>query len=316
MSPATKALPNNIGVFLNISDSNTIGGSSAGAANVISGNNQYGLEILGSSSQSDGNFNFGGTGNLVEGDFIGTDATGARAVPNGTGIYLMYGGANTIGGMTAGARNIISGNAFDGINISYVFTTGSTPGNLVEGDFIGTDATGTHAIPDVNGIDLEDAGSTTIGGTAAGCGQRHLRQCPAMGSSSTNSSSIMGSCILPPPTRSRGTSSAPTRPVGWPCPTAGDGILIEGGTQNTIGGSAAGAGNIIAFNGRSGVGIEPNVVFVNFNFSDFDLISANSIFANGGLGIDLGNDGVTPNNPAGSALGSESCSSPTRCSPR
>ena len=49
---------------------------------------------------------------------------------------------NTIGGTAAGARNVISGNGSDGV----VFIDGSATGNLVAGNYIGTDVTGTMAL--------------------------------------------------------------------------------------------------------------------------------------------------------------------------
>ena len=56
---------------------------------------------------------------MIEGNFIGTDATGTVALPNGAsgfgGIVLLAGENNTIGGMTPAARNLISGNIGDGV---------------------------------------------------------------------------------------------------------------------------------------------------------------------------------------------------------
>ncbi|HEX9332829.1 MAG TPA: hypothetical protein VF896_13125, partial [Anaerolineales bacterium] len=69
---------------------------------------------------------------------------------------------------------------------------------------------------------------------------------------------------------------------------SGNGIGIDGDpTNNTIGGTASGASNTIAFNGANGV-------LLTANTGTGNTISSNSIFANGGLGIDLGDDGVTP----------------------
>ena len=120
-----------VGIDGNASD-NTIGGSTAGARNVISGNGNYGVSIF------DNPFS-----NLVEGDYIGTDVTGTVAVGNGNGVSIdVVGntmGANTIGGITAGARNVISGN-----HLGVVIVEGTT-GSVVEGNYIGTDVSGTLA---------------------------------------------------------------------------------------------------------------------------------------------------------------------------
>src|SRR5262249_17799157 len=117
--------------------------------NVISGNSAAGIDI------------FLGSGNTIQGNRIGTDAAGAVALPNVIGI-LVGAGANTIGGATAGAGNVISGNSTSGILLS-------SGGNLVQGNYIGTDASGTAALGNFNGI-VASASNNTIGGTAAGAG--------------------------------------------------------------------------------------------------------------------------------------------------
>ncbi len=118
--------------------------------------------------------------NLVEGDFIGTDASGTTALPNGEGITMDTGpygagGFNTVGGTTAGAGNVISGNTGTGLLVG--------DSCLVEGNFVGTDITGARALPNGLGIlpaafievfdsdyNTISATSDTIGGTAAGAG--------------------------------------------------------------------------------------------------------------------------------------------------
>ena len=278
----TRALPNAVGIDLFLSKSDTIGGTAAGAGNVISGNTGAGVKLEGLYS-------------LVEGNFIGTDVAGTTAVPDGTGIEVDNSAGTTIGGTTAGAGNVISGNA---TGIDYPSRVGS---NLIEGNFIGTDPTGTRAVPNGVGIHLVGSDFNTIGGTAAGAGNvisGNLGDGVDLFYSSgyighffyiatSDSNTIEGNFIGADPT---GTIAVPN---------AGDGIAIEGGGANTIGGTAAGAGNVIAFNGEAGVGIASMPSSRNVG----NAISGNSIYANGALGIDLDNDGVTPNNPAGSPDG-------------
>ena len=138
--------PNNTTIFP--AQNNTVGGTVPGTGNIISGNNSAGITILGA----------GATGNLAEGNYIGLDVTGSSVLPNvsyGGGIDI-YGGAsdNTIGGTNPGARNIITGNLDNfgvggGVEISGSTQVGPTTyvtgNNLVEGNYIGTDATGTAA---------------------------------------------------------------------------------------------------------------------------------------------------------------------------
>ncbi len=152
----TKPMPNGQGIAIILSPvatngEDTIGGTTAGAGNVISGNLEGGLSVSGSGI---------GAGELVEGNFIGTDVTGTRALGNGIGIDS--GQSDTIGGTTAAARNVISGNGYGGI-----FLDG--PDTLVEGNFIGTDITGTQALPNIDGIEVYGQ-SATIGGATAGAG--------------------------------------------------------------------------------------------------------------------------------------------------
>ena len=109
----------------------------------------------------------GATGNLIEGNFVGTDLTGAAGAANtGSGIQITGGAANnTIGGTDPAARNVVSGNGGHGIWLDGV------TGNLVEGNFAGTSAGGTAAIANgIDGIAVDGGGNNTIGGTAPGAG--------------------------------------------------------------------------------------------------------------------------------------------------
>src|SRR5262249_134501 len=105
-------------------------------------------------------------GNVLEGNWIGLNASGTNLSPNsGDGVFISSGSNNRIGGTTAGAGNVISGNS-DGIGISdsLEFPTG----NVILGNKIGTDVTGTVRLTNGNGIYLSGAFNTTIGGTTAG----------------------------------------------------------------------------------------------------------------------------------------------------
>src|SRR5581483_602967 len=138
--------------------SNTIGGTSAGARNLISCN--------GTSGSDDGVYISGSstTGNVVQGNYIGTDVSGTIDRGNSNNGVGVFNGANfnTIGGTSAGARNIISGNDNHGVSIGDSGTTG----NLVQGNYIGTNASGTAAIGNSNdGVEITaGASSNTIGG--------------------------------------------------------------------------------------------------------------------------------------------------------
>jgi parallel beta-helix repeat protein len=154
------------GVQIRGAANNTIGGITAEARNVISGNNVRGISIQ-------GDVNMGGsdaTGNLVQGNLIGTDVTGTAALGNThDGVVIRGAANNTIGGTTAGARNIVSGNNTGGgrggvsiINHQTLLITGAS-GNLVQGNFIGTDVTGTAALGNGSGgVIIETAANNTL----------------------------------------------------------------------------------------------------------------------------------------------------------
>lgn len=151
------------GVQIRGAANNTIGGITAEARNVISGNDVRGISIQGSVDT---------TGNLVLGNFIGTDITGTVAVGNSQeGVVLRGTPGNTIGGTLPGARNLISGNRGGVLikNIPSLGVTGASQ-NLVEGNFIGTDVTGTANLGNGIGVIIEEASDNTIGGTVSGAG--------------------------------------------------------------------------------------------------------------------------------------------------
>ncbi len=249
---------------LNIASSNnTIGGTISAARNVVSGNDNTGIFSTS-----------GATGNLVQGNFIGTNAAGTGAIGNGTGVATEgqsgNSASNTIGGTAPGARNIISGNHGPGISLG-----GTLTGHLVQGNFIGTDVTGTVALGNASHGVIINFGSAnnTIGGTLPGA--RNLIS--GNGGNGVRSdyhpNAVLGNFI--------GTQVDGVSPLG----NGSNGVLINFTVDNVIGGSASGAGNIIAFNGGAGV------LAVGVS----NPISSNAVFANSGLGIDLDGDGVTPN---------------------
>jgi hypothetical protein len=142
---------------------NTIGGTIAGAGNVIAapGGNNVSVDS-------------GVTGTLIAGNEIGTNAAGTVAL-GGFGLSIVNSSNNTVGGTTPLARNLISGNAGDGLLID-TFSGGlAASGNLVEGNYIGTNAAGTAALPNAaDGIDVFSnsgapmAALNSIGGSVAG----------------------------------------------------------------------------------------------------------------------------------------------------
>jgi hypothetical protein len=105
-----------------------------------------------------------GGGNVLEGNYLGTDVSGTRPLGNGTGM-LIRSSNNTIGGTMAGAGNVIAGNQGEGVVIS------NGTANVLQGNSIGTDPSSTIKLGNGdNGVYLVNASGNTIGGTDAGAG--------------------------------------------------------------------------------------------------------------------------------------------------
>src|SRR5205085_6667833 len=88
----------------------------------------------------------GANGNLIEGNFIGTDPTGTTAVPNTNGgiwVFSNTNNNNTFGGTTPQARNLFSGSGSG--NRAELNVTGAHQNTKVQGNFLGTDVTGTRS---------------------------------------------------------------------------------------------------------------------------------------------------------------------------
>jgi len=155
------------GIFLgNGSSNNTIGGPTDNDRNVISGNGQFPVANL-ATQGSVGVYIYGAntSGNVVQGNYIGTNAAGNDALTNSViGVLISQSSGNTVQG------NLISGNRLVGLEIAGG-AGGTASGNLLQGNLIGTDAGGTRAVPNgLDGIFISDAPNNSIGGTTAGAG--------------------------------------------------------------------------------------------------------------------------------------------------
>ena len=220
----------------------------------------------------------GGTNHVIQGNLIGTNALGTGALPEfQTGIALGHVTTGVqIGGTSAAARNVISGNNHGGIALSNSLNDNTVTNNVIQGNFIGTDVTGTLPLGNGNypGISCT-AWNNTIGGSAAGAGNVIAANATAgISVVYAQGSTIEGNLI--------GTDLTGTIALG----NQGPGITLQ--TDNvTVGGTDPGAGNLIAFNAGTGV-VVTGLVAGN-------AIRGNSIHDNGGIGIDLNGDGATAN---------------------
>ena len=256
----TAASANGGGVVLDVPN-NVVGGGSVSTRNVISGNTGEGVTVFNTSTTG---------GCIVEGNYIGLNAAGTAAIGNGVdGVSWDAVNSGLIGGQTVETRNVISGNGDNGIDLF------NLSGVTVEGNFVGTDVTGLLAIPNTHpGVQLFDVTNCTVGGgipvdkniiSANGVAGVEIM------ANSTSGNSIQGNDIG---TGSDDTTSLPN-PIG---------VLISGGTNNTIGGRNKGQGNLIEFNTAEGVRVE---VGSGSATPSGNAIVGNSILGNGKLGINL-----------------------------
>ena len=235
------ALPNTssgilVGVH-NAATNTTIGGTDIGARNIISGNGLNGISAFGS----------GVIGLSILNNFIGLNAAGDAAVPNGgngdsQGIRLEMGVSNvTIG--APGAGNVISGNLSNGIGDTFVQDI------TIQSNFIGTDATGTFAIPNQGaGISFSDARNVLLGG--ADPSERNVISGNRSPSNNGNGISLGGS-DLRVIGNYIGTDITGTIDIG----NIGEGISVGNAVNVQIGGSNPGEGNVVSANGRSGINL-------------------------------------------------------------
>ena len=136
---------------------NTIGGTANGAGNVIAGATLYGVWIYTTSGPAASN-------NTVAGNYIGTDAAGDSGLGNGIGVEVDISN-NTIGGGTAAAANLISGNSGYGIQLQAPSTN---TGNLLENNYVGTGPGGSGSLPNGGALDILSGVSVKAAGSFNG----------------------------------------------------------------------------------------------------------------------------------------------------
>ncbi len=288
-------LGNVIGVDVN--GQATIGGATAPDRNLISG--AWTSDINGNRSFGMGiTFSYpfiSGSPALVEGNFIGTDRTGTRAYdalgqPLGNanfGVDLYQSGNVVVGGTQAGEGNLLSGNR-GGIDTVVA-------GGLVEGNFIGTDVTGTRSLPN-NWVGLFLAAPRTqVGGAAAGAG--NLIADGMVTSSSTIQGNWIGMNVLGEPTHQGAIDTRDGNTIGGDVAGAGtlmaNDVFVNGGSNNLIvhnqfggGGSIdirfGATGNIVRHNTVTEAGYAVEIYQSNNNLIDSNTLSGNKV------GINLG----------------------------
>ncbi|GEM_PF-2008450 len=246
----TGMIGNNLaGIYVQNSSSDTIGGVLLGERNIISGNYQSGISIRGQSAQSI----------LIQGNYIGTESNGSLALGNLNGIEILpevgLGGTPsyiTIGGSTSAAMNLISGNTSGGITF-FPDGTGGV-GNVIIGNLIGTDISGTAKIPNVRcGIFVQKYADNNagilIGGVYSDSGNiisGNYQFGIWMRGSGVKNNFIRGNYIGTSKESLSGISALENQYAG---------IFLDNAPANTVGGETPVAGNVIGSNGGEGIAI-------------------------------------------------------------
>jgi thiol-disulfide isomerase/thioredoxin len=221
-----------------------------------------------------------GSGSRIEGNYLGTDLTGAVALGNGVDGVTIYGSTgNMIGGTTPAGRNILSGNLDAGVG-----DLGGS-GNVVAGNYIGTDVSGSQRLGNFHGVDVSNATGERIGGP--GPFESNIISANGVGIdvyAGSTRTVVLGNYI--------GTDAGGSAPLG----NRLTGVVIEDGAwNNQIGtGAANGGGNVISANGRGGVLIHGSGVSFNTvvgNLIGTDVTGSRSLpNADVGVGIYQGAD--------------------------
>ena len=286
----TSTSAGHIGVLVQNATGTVIGG--AGAGNVISGCDPA-VKIPDATT----------SGTVIQGNYFGTDPTGLTPDFNYISISISGSSGNLIGGSTVGAGNVIVGKGIADVSLN-----NGANNNVVQGNYIGTDATGMNSLHTGNlniGVLVAATGTTTtttnlIGGPSAGAGNviaGLTSDGVQLNGLQVSNNVVQGNYL--------GVTADGVTALG----NGGYDVQCYGAQSNLI------TGNIIA-NSTGGAGVylyfaTNNLVLGNTIYSNVvngvtmiagpNVISQNSIYGNGGLGIDDGGDGPTPNTPNGNS---------------
>ena len=252
------------------SAANQIGGSQPADRNIFSGNNSGGVRIEGMASRQ----------NQIQGNYVGTDATGTLSIPNGSGILCYNAPEIQLGGSQPGQGNVVSGNNWTGISLSGNFCVDA----VVQGNLIGVDASGSAPLPNRRyGIQVNGgAREALIGGPHPGAGNvisgngiPSDRNAPGYGIMlQTIKTVVQGNNI--------GADATGQRPLG----NKASGVYLVSGDQNKL------LDNIIVDNGVGIYASDTDDSFTRRNPETNLLISGNFVGADATGKLDLGNRNV------------------------
>jgi hypothetical protein len=260
-----EAMPNRDGVTIENSSGNFIGDGAEGSTNLISGNQWWGITVLGA----------GSVGNKIYGNDIGVNCDCTSALGNGSGGVLVRDGAR----LTEIGANInnLYGNVISGHTNGPGVSVQNAIDTKILCNVIGADCTGTIAIPNEKGIVVGGSTGTRIGDFISARNVISGNTGPAIDVNNTSSD-----------TKIAGNFIGVNLPGTAPLPNGGEGVRLNGSSNTVVGGTDPGQGNWIRHNGGGGVWVLENTAQQNS-------IIGNSISGNKYLGIDLAGDHITAN---------------------
>jgi titin len=252
------------GVQINGAAGNWVGATKQGARNVISGNGNDGVLIVSA----------GATLNVVQGNFIGTDATGSKRLGNGWYGVEVSQADNVVGGAARGARNVVTANVYGGV----VMYLSSAHGNRIQGNFIGTDCTGTKDLGNVvRGLEFTNGAHDNLAGGSK-FSQRNVISGNDGGGVGFYSNSAMnllyGNYV--------GTSADGAHALG----NTGAGVMVTDHAGTNLVGGRYRLGNVISANSKEGIFLGADTAGT--------IVHGNKVGTDAGGTLDLGNasDGI------------------------
>lgn len=312
----TSAFPNRSGLIIEESSDNQIGGPDPAQMNVISGNTdtrtdiKMSEELTGIGIMIRGS---GSSGNVIQGNRIGTDYAGQQAVGNGyTGVYLYKAPSNEIGGDEEEMGNLISGNGTANVQI---FGSDAVE-NIVSGNLIGTNADGTSSLnAEGSGITIAYGSWNRIGGNTDTPGSAPGNIISGHGSAGVVLVGITPEAVEPGNGDEAGIASdniiagnlIGTAKNGTSGLANQIGILAGYDAHKTQIGGGSGFRNIISGNESAGIiladstgGFAPHETVIAGNYIGTD-ITGDEALGNGGPGIQFATLGLTMTETTGIA---------------
>ena len=257
----TLAKPNHLGIDVENTSLNVVGGTTAAAKNLISGNSLVGIQAIGP----------GASNNTFQGNYVGTNAGGTAALANTFGGFNLFAIDTVVGGAAAGAGNVISGNGGGGLFTSqFCAPSCFGSGTIVKANKIGTNPAGTAAVGNTRGVVTSSPGSpnTTIANNLISGNPSGGIQ---IDESLTGVTTITGNFVGTDVTGTLKIPNSTNSGILIHTTSATAQVVVGGATGTTPGGSCTGSCNLVSGNDPFGIyafGSGPVSIVNNFIGTD------------------------------------------------